>query len=49
MRKMCNEYELNEIDQFLDDLTNVSSDENIQLDFLNTLDDLLNPGQYLKR
>lgn len=46
---LCNEYELNEIDQFLDDLTNVSSDENIQLDFLNTLDDLLNPGQYLKR
>ena len=46
---LCNEYELNEVDQFLGDLSNISSDENIQLDFLNALDDLLNPGQYLKR
>ena len=47
---LCNDYELYEIDEFLSNVENlISSDENVQREFLNCLDDFLRPGQYLKR
>ena len=53
---ICNGYILLEIDEFLSDLNSyfdydistMNRDE-IQFDYLNSLDDLLNPGQYVKR
>ncbi len=45
---LCNDYELLEIDEFLDHLDeNINKNE--QFELLNKLDDFLNPGQYLKR
>ena len=46
---LCNDYELYEIDEFLSNIDSLILDEEVQMDFLNTLDDLLRPGQYLKR
>ena len=53
---ICNDYILLEIDDFLIDLDKhfdyVTKDqgiEEIQLDYLNSLDDFINPGQYVKR
>ncbi len=53
---ICNDYALFEIDEFLNDLnshfnygTDKSNSEELALEYLNTLDDFLNPGQYLKR
>ena len=53
---ICNDYEIFEIDEFLNDLDNQfdydTSNQNgddLAEDYLNSLDDFLNPGQYLKR
>ena len=53
---ICNDYILLEIDDFLIDLdkhfdygTKDQGIEEIQLDYLNSLDDFINPGQYVKR
>ena len=53
---ICNDYILLEIDDFLIDLdkyfdydTKNQGIEEIQLDYLNSLDDFINPGQYVKR
>lgn len=53
---ICNDYTLLEIDEFLNDLDNqfsygadVKNNENLAYDYLNSLDDFLNPGQYIKR
>lgn len=53
---ICNDYTLLEIDEFLNDLDNqfsygaeAKTNENWAYDYLNSLDDFLNPGQYIKR
>lgn len=53
---ICNDYTLLEIDEFLNDLDNqfsygaeAKTNENLAYDYLNSLDDFLNPGQYIKR
>lgn len=53
---LCNDYTLLEIDEFLNDLDNqfgygadAKTNENLAYDYLNSLDDFLNPGQYIKR
>lgn len=53
---ICNDYILLEIDEFLNDLYsqfdyNISNknSEELAFDYLNSLDDFLNPGQYIKR
>ncbi|SFL76504.1 tRNA nucleotidyltransferase (CCA-adding enzyme) [Methanobrevibacter olleyae] len=53
---ICNDYILLEIDEFLNDLDsqfdyNISNknSEELAFDYLNSLDDFLNPGQYIKR
>lgn len=53
---ICNDYSLLEIDEFLNDLDNqfgyaadAKTNENLAYDYLNSLDDFLNPGQYIKR
>lgn len=53
---ICNEHVLLEIDEFLGDMDNHfaydmedSEIEEIRSEYLNSLDDFLNPGQYLKR
>ena len=53
---ICNDYDLFEIDEFLNDLDNhfnydadKMNSEELAFDYLNTLDDFLNPGQYIKR
>lgn len=53
---ICNDYTLLEIDEFLNDLNNqfsygseAKTNENLAYDYLNSLDDFLNPGQYIKR
>ena len=53
---ICNDHILLEIDEFLNDLDNqfnyeISNQNGGELagDYLNSLDDFLNPGQYLKR
>lgn len=53
---ICNEYILLEIDEFLNDMDSHfvyeyddCSVEDLQYDYLNSLDDFINPGQYVKR
>ncbi|MDD6047983.1 MAG: CCA tRNA nucleotidyltransferase [Methanobrevibacter ruminantium] len=53
---ICNDHILLEIDEFLSDLVNQfnydisnQNGEELAKDYLNSLDDFLNPGQYLKR
>lgn len=48
---LCQLLEINdfEVDEFCDLLCEVSMEEEIQMEFLNFLDDFLNPGQYVKR
>lgn len=53
---ICNDYEIFEIDEFLNDLDNQfdydisnQNGDDLAKDYLNSLDDFLNPGQYLKR
>ena len=53
---ISNEYVLLEIDEFLNDLDNQfnydtsnKTAEELAKDYLNSLDDFLNPGQYIKR
>jgi len=53
---ICNDYALFEIDEFLNDLNDhfdydidKKNSEELALEYLNTLDDFLNPGQYIKR
>ena len=53
---ICNQYILLEIDEFLDNLDlffdydpSSKNKEEIKFDYLNSLDDLLYPGQYVKR
>ena len=53
---ICNQYILLEIDEFLENLDlffdydlSSKSKEEIQFDYLNSLDDLLYPGQYIRR
>lgn len=53
---ICNDYALLEIDEFLSDLNDhfnydidAMNSEELAFDYLNSLDDFLNPGQYIKR
>lgn len=53
---LCNDYALMEIDEFLNDLDNQfgyntsnCTSEELARDYLDSLDDFLNPGQYIKR
>ena len=53
---LCNDYVLMEIDEFLNDLDNQfgyntsnCTSEELARDYLDSLDDFLNPGQYIKR
>ena len=53
---ICNGYVLLEIDEFLNDKDKYFAYdiddqiiEEIEFDYLNSLDDFINPGQYLKR
>ena len=53
---ICKDYILLEIDEFLNDLNDQfdydisgKTREDLKFDYLNSLDDFLNPGQYLKR
>ena len=53
---LCNDYILIEIDEFLNDLdnqfnyeTSKNTGKDLAKDYLNSLDDFLNPGQYIKR
>ena len=53
---ICNDKEIIEIDEFLTDLdsqfdydTSNHTGEELAYDYLNSLDDFLNPGQYIKR
>ncbi len=53
---ICNDKEIIEIDEFLNDLdsqfdysTSNQTSEELARDYLNSLDDFLNPGQYIKR
>ena len=53
---ICNDYVLFEVDEFLNDLNDhfnydldKKSSEDLAMDYLNSLDDFLNPGQYIKR
>ncbi len=53
---ICNDYALFKIDEFLKDLdnhfnydTDKMNSEELAFDYLNALDDFLNPGQYIKR
>ena len=56
IKKVISNSEIKEIDEFLNDLENQfnyrlekKSSEDLASDYLNTLDDFLNPGQYIKR
>ena len=53
---ICNDIPILEIDEFLNDFENQfnydtsnKTSEKLALEYLNSLDDFLNPGQYIKR